>query len=69
MPTYEILLNVFFATLVIAGICGGLLWSIVTQHRVPGYESCRLRHPVQIRVRSVSINQPPLPSPTVPEAL
>jgi hypothetical protein len=68
MPTYELLLNLFFAALVIAGICGGLLWSIMTQHRVPGYESCQPRHRLQIRVRLVSIHQPALPSPKIQDA-
>jgi hypothetical protein len=58
MPTYEIALNAFFIALVVAVIVGGLVWSILTQHRVAGYEDCRIRHRLQISVRLVPVDPP-----------
>lgn len=33
MPTYLIIINIFFVALVITGVCGALLWAIATQRR------------------------------------
>jgi nitrogen fixation/metabolism regulation signal transduction histidine kinase len=64
MPTSVIALNAFFIALLVAVIVGGQVWSIMTQHRVGGYESCRVRRRLQITLRLVPVD-PPTPSDTV----
>ena len=39
------LVNAVLAAVVIGGIVGLLLWSLVTQHRDHGCQAVRLRHP------------------------
>jgi uncharacterized protein (DUF2062 family) len=51
MQTYEILLNAFFITSVAAVMVGGLLWSIMTQHRVPGYQERRVDRRLQVSLK------------------
>ncbi|MGO9496410.1 MAG: hypothetical protein ACLQA5_06815 [Solirubrobacteraceae bacterium] len=36
-----LILNIVLMALVVAAIAGLLVWSVLTQHRVPGYEHVR----------------------------
>jgi hypothetical protein len=51
MQTHEILLTAFFIASVAAVIVGGLLWSVMTQHRVPGYEEFRVDRRLQVSLK------------------
>jgi len=38
-----LILNIVLMMLIVAVIDGLLVWSVLTQHRVPGYEHVRIR--------------------------
>ena len=38
-----LILNIVLMMLIVAVIDGSLVWSVLTQHRVPGYEHVRIR--------------------------
>jgi len=67
MPVYVyVIVNAVLALLVVGGIAGLQLWSILTQHRDSGCEDVRLRLP-RLRI-SVSVSRPqPAAAPLRPE--
>ena len=59
MAWYFIVLNIIFATLVVGGVCGSLVWAIFTQHRDHECEEIRLgRRRLRIGVRLVPLDVP-----------
>ncbi len=62
-----LILNIVLMALIVAVIVGLLVWSVVTQHRVPGYEQVRR---LRISVKPVPVeplyitrqaDRPPVP--------
>ena len=49
-----VILNVVLDCLVVAGVVGLLMWSVITQHRDPGCEGVRL--PLRLRRRGLRIS-------------
>ena len=52
------ILNIVFMALISAAIVGLLLWSILTQHRHPGYEDAGIGRRLQISVGFVPLERP-----------
>ena len=61
-------LNIGLMALVSAAMVGLLVWSVVTQYRIPGYEGVRIRpRHLRIRVKLAPVDIPmPLAGPAEP---
>lgn len=51
-----LILNAVLMALISAGIFALLVWSVPTQHRVPGYENVRVPRRLRIRVKLMPVD-------------